>query len=403
MDNPSHSLFDFGPAAASYDQWYETPQGQAHDKAQKEAVLKLLPRPQAGARLLDVGCGTGHWSRFFAEQGYEVFGLDASPEMVAVARSHHTPGSHFEVGDACRLPAGNRVYRVVAAMTTLEFVSDQAAAVAGMVRCLVPGGTVLIGTLNRLAPLSRERVGKGKTPYASAHLLSPAELRALLRPHRRVKMASANSHPERSGPSMLAAAWESLLLYNGRSAAPFIAAAVRPDVQEVNATRTGKHRLIIAGVLMLGATLTAGLLEEMGINSEATRLVRGQDCRACHAVKDIRYRPLAHRTGALNGIPSAIGIDINMRTAVFFFRYDLSTAWDDLPSDAMHIIGYEPDTARQLGANLMAYVKAERSAAIPLSQALLFVDADRSPGNWSSPRHATRFCGERGTTVYPCC
>ena len=100
--------------------------------------------------------------------------------------------------------------------------------------------------------------------------------------------------------------------------------------------------------------------------------------RACHGIKDIRYRPLAHQTGARNGIPSAIGIDINTRTAVFFFRYDLSTAWDNLPSDAMHIIGYEPDTARRLGANLMAYVTAERSAAIPLSQALLFVDADRT-------------------------
>ena len=100
--------------------------------------------------------------------------------------------------------------------------------------------------------------------------------------------------------------------------------------------------------------------------------------RACHDIKDIRYRPLALKSGAVNGIPSAIGIDINTRTAVFFFRYDLSTAWDELPSDAMHIIGYEPDTARQLGTNLMAYVTAERSAAIPLSQALLFVDANRA-------------------------
>ncbi len=99
--------------------------------------------------------------------------------------------------------------------------------------------------------------------------------------------------------------------------------------------------------------------------------------RSCYDIKDIRYRPLAHKTGAKNGIPSEIGIDINTRTAVFFFRYDLSTAWDGLSSDAMHIIGYEPDTAQQIGANLMAYVTAERSAGVPLSQALLFQDADQ--------------------------
>lgn len=98
--------------------------------------------------------------------------------------------------------------------------------------------------------------------------------------------------------------------------------------------------------------------------------------RSCYDIKDIRYRPLALKTGAVNGIPSAIGIDINTRTAVFFFRYDLSTAWDGLGAEALHIIGYEPDTAQALGANLMAYVTAERSAAIPLSKALLFVDAD---------------------------
>jgi len=230
MADSAHSLFDFGPVATTYDRWYGTPEGQAHDEAQKAAVLKLLPRPQAGARLLDVGCGTGHWSRFFAEQGYEVFGLDVSPEMIAVARSKQTPGCHFEVGDACCLPAGNRAYHVVAAMTTLGFVSDQTAALAGMVRGMVPNGTVLVGILNRLAPLSRERVGKAEALYVSAHLLSPAELRALLRPYGRVKMTSADSLPERPGPGFVAAAWECFLLYNGQSAATFIAAAVRPNV-----------------------------------------------------------------------------------------------------------------------------------------------------------------------------
>ena len=100
--------------------------------------------------------------------------------------------------------------------------------------------------------------------------------------------------------------------------------------------------------------------------------------RAFYDMQDIRYRPLALRAGARNGIPSAIGIDINTRTAVFFLRYDLSTAWDKMPSDAMHIIGYELKTATELGANLMAYVTAERSATVPLSEALMFVDADRS-------------------------
>lgn len=98
--------------------------------------------------------------------------------------------------------------------------------------------------------------------------------------------------------------------------------------------------------------------------------------RAYYEMKDIRYRPLAVQAGARNGVPSAIGIDINTRTAVFFFRYDLSTAWDKIPSDKMHIVGYEYDTAKQLGANLAAYITAQRSTAMPLSRAMQFVDTE---------------------------
>ena len=224
------ALFDFGPVAATYDRWYDTAAGQAHDAAQKAAVLKLLPRPQPNERLLDLGCGTGHWSRFFAEQGYEVFGLDVSPPMLEVARSRRSPGCHFEMGDACRLPAGTGAYRVVTAMATLEYVSDQAAAIAGMVRCTAPGGTVLVGTLNRLAPLNRDRVFGGEAPYASAHLLSPAELRALLWPYGHVRMASADARPESSGSGVFAAAWDCLRGRHGRATATFLAAAVRPVV-----------------------------------------------------------------------------------------------------------------------------------------------------------------------------
>ncbi|HYV37655.1 MAG TPA: class I SAM-dependent methyltransferase [Gemmataceae bacterium] len=44
------------------------------------AVFTLLPPPPA--RLLDIGCGTGWTSRFFAKRGYEVVGIDIAPDMV---------------------------------------------------------------------------------------------------------------------------------------------------------------------------------------------------------------------------------------------------------------------------------------------------------------------------------
>lgn len=93
--------------------------------------------------------------------------------------------------------------------------------------------------------------------------------------------------------------------------------------------------------------------------------------------KQITYRTWAQKAGAKNGIPSLIGIDVGCRTAVFFFRWDVSCGWDDLSeSSDHHCLGYNIETAKMLGANLMAYITAERSAALPLSKALDFVDAD---------------------------
>ncbi len=101
--------------------------------------------------------------------------------------------------------------------------------------------------------------------------------------------------------------------------------------------------------------------------------------RSFFDIKNIRYRPYALKAGARNGDPAIIGIDIGCRTAVFFFRWDVSCGWDDQnDNDRHHCLGYEIETAKQLGANLMAYITAERSAALPLSRALDFVDAEKT-------------------------
>lgn len=100
-------------------------------------------------------------------------------------------------------------------------------------------------------------------------------------------------------------------------------------------------------------------------------------------IEQIRYRPLALEAGAQHDLPSAIGIDINTRTAVFFFRYDISSAWENIPDDYRHCIGYDIPTAKKLGANLMAYITAERNTAISLARSLEFVDeSDQRAGKF---------------------
>ncbi|EQB34167.1 class I SAM-dependent methyltransferase [Sphingobium ummariense] len=50
------------------------------------AIISLLPRPPA--RLLDLGCGGGWTSVFYARAGYEVVGQDIAPDMVDLAEEN---------------------------------------------------------------------------------------------------------------------------------------------------------------------------------------------------------------------------------------------------------------------------------------------------------------------------
>ncbi len=116
---------------------------------------------------------------------------------------------------------------------------------------------------------------------------------------------------------------------------------------------------------------------------------------------DLAYREYAKLAGARDGMPGAIGIDIGCRTAVFIFRWDISSGWDGLAEQrAPHCLGYTVESSRILGANLMAYVIAERQAATPQGRALQFVDAEadragkfeiahvRYPGVWKTHQAA---------------
>ena len=49
-------------------------------------IMRLLPPPPA--RILDLGCGGGWTSIFYARLGYQVTGQDIAPDMIAVARDN---------------------------------------------------------------------------------------------------------------------------------------------------------------------------------------------------------------------------------------------------------------------------------------------------------------------------
>jgi SAM-dependent methyltransferase len=102
-----------------------------------EDLLALLA-PQAGERILDLGCGTGQLTAAMAESGATVVGLDISREMLAQARVNY-PAIEFIHGDASNFTLPEPVDAILS-NAALHWVSNADGAAASVARALKPGG-----------------------------------------------------------------------------------------------------------------------------------------------------------------------------------------------------------------------------------------------------------------------
>jgi ubiquinone/menaquinone biosynthesis C-methylase UbiE len=83
-------------------------------------LLKQVPSNCRNS--LDVGCGTGAFSRLLATRSDRVFGLDLSPGMIDVARQRS--GNHsnvsFEVADVLKMDFPSQEFDYIASINTLH-------------------------------------------------------------------------------------------------------------------------------------------------------------------------------------------------------------------------------------------------------------------------------------------
>lgn len=164
-------------------------------------------RPSAGESLLDIGCGTGYFTRRFANEcGVAAMGLDPNAGWLDFARAHAAAGEGYLGGVAQALPFPDRSFDLTLSVTALCFVPDERRALAEMLR--VTRRRFAIGLLNRKSLLYGEKAGRGA--YQGAHWHTQAEIRALFEglAVRGLQLRSAVFLP--SG-SMLARAAEPLL------------------------------------------------------------------------------------------------------------------------------------------------------------------------------------------------
>jgi ubiquinone/menaquinone biosynthesis C-methylase UbiE len=162
-----------------YDAWYRTPRGAWIGDTEYRLLRRLLA-PGTGETLLDVGCGTGYFTRRFARDGQPATGVDLDPAMLAVARAQQAAGERYVEGDALALPFADAAFDCSISVTALCFVPDEAAALADMLR--VTRRRLVLGLLNRRSILHLQKARRGGAgAYRGAHWHTAREVRELFR------------------------------------------------------------------------------------------------------------------------------------------------------------------------------------------------------------------------------
>jgi 2-polyprenyl-3-methyl-5-hydroxy-6-metoxy-1,4-benzoquinol methylase len=149
------------PARSYHDRlWEGIPEGlPPADASLREAFLLrhlAVAGERAGRapRVLDVGCGEGHFAGVLARAGAEVVGCDVAAEPLRRGRARHPALDLREVEPEAPLPFEDSSFDVVWAGETIEHVADTAGWLSELRRVLCSGGLLLISTPEH-GPLSR--------------------------------------------------------------------------------------------------------------------------------------------------------------------------------------------------------------------------------------------------------
>jgi ubiquinone/menaquinone biosynthesis C-methylase UbiE len=120
-----------------------TGEGWDHNSHYHGFLLRQLP-PRC-TEVLDVGCGSGAFSRLLAQRAERVLALDLSPRMIEIARerSRATPNVDFQVADATAWECPAARFDCIASIATLHHL-PAGTTLTRMRGALKPEGTLIV-------------------------------------------------------------------------------------------------------------------------------------------------------------------------------------------------------------------------------------------------------------------
>lgn len=161
--------------AVDYEKWYQK-EGLGADKEEKEILHWLINEFSDVTSMIEVGCGSGHFSRWFKSLGFQVIGIDISLNMILEAKKRNE--LDYLIGDAVNLPFASQSFDLVTFITTLEFLHEPEAAMKEAKRIAKKG--MILGVINSTSGLGKQYKRLGGPIWDVATFYSPKELKQLV-------------------------------------------------------------------------------------------------------------------------------------------------------------------------------------------------------------------------------
>ncbi len=167
---------------------YERERGRGYHRMVDDLEAEIVSRHAGGARVLELGCGTGLILERVAEVAKEAVGIDLSEGMAQHARER---GLDVRIGNVCALPFGDDEFDLTYSFKVLAHVPDIDLAIREAARVTRPGGHLLLEFYNpwSLRYLAKraagpQRIAERRTEAdISTRWDSPRAIRALVPPN----------------------------------------------------------------------------------------------------------------------------------------------------------------------------------------------------------------------------